>query len=515
MNNVVEHVYRGSPLSDSVSCGSICGQLWSAERASTDPDPHRELRTLRIKVGVMKGLQELGEVELQSLPRTLGWKIGTGSSAKVLEFQIAGSSELAAAEYIRWSCDADLDAPPVGDDCAQVFGGYQGQAGLPEDGFVWRYVKQGDSYFWYHDPPWPGWPSPPGLTPERLLGNTDQNGQYKIGWTPADSLVAGGSVEDYNGQSYDLASQAPSDPGLTTVAQRVRDELSTNNYPTLNAWYDSQLGDTADYGALLDAYAPLLLYDAQEDYRADSPATMTDNPGNELVRVNGSELTSPNFDIDFLGSSYGDGVTAVGGDEGDHIDANGSYDDGGLTYYDDWTTLRESSVDYRNKTYGRAAYDSNGHLWLQYWFFYYLNPQDGGVHEGDWEMIQVRLDSSLWPDRATYAKHSAAETRDWGDVQITEEGRPIVFVADESHASYFNEGSNNRLPCPTDYFDGANADQVIPDVIRITDADPAWVTWPGEWGGSDNSPDGPAQKGIKWRDPGAWADTVGSNTCHL
>ena len=64
-------------------------------------------------------------------------------------------------------------------------------------------------------------------------------------------------------------------------------------------------------------------------------------------------------------------------------------------------------------TYGRAVRGADGRTWLQYWFLYADNPQDRGIvrtgrHEGDWEVVQVRLGPGGRPDAATYAQHSWA-----------------------------------------------------------------------------------------------------------
>lgn len=276
--------------------------------------------------------------------------------------------------------------------------------------------------------------------------------------------------------------------------------------------------ESIDYQSILSARAPLLLYDTQEDYRADSAETLTDNPGNSLHRTGRDPLVSPwyTWDINLLGPTYSDDGSAAS--EDDFIDARGDFEDGGLTYLSDWTALRDSApTRYKNKAYGRAVYDGNDKLWLQYWFFYYFNPQNilgQGVHEGDWEMIQVRLNDSLQADYATYAQHNAGESRNWIEVTTTTDGfHPVVWVARDSHASYFESGENTRWPCPTDFFDGASADQVIPAVIEIEgNTDPRWVGWMGRWG-AGGAPDGPAHKGDQWSDPGKWSSTVTGDTC--
>ena len=60
-----------------------------------------------------------------------------------------------------------------------------------------------------------------------------------------------------------------------------------------------------------------------------------------------------------------------------------------------------------------------GTLWLQYWFFYFYNDYNLalgiGLHEGDWEMIQLRIHDGA-PDLAVYAQHRQAEKRPWAQV---------------------------------------------------------------------------------------------------
>ena len=63
-----------------------------------------------------------------------------------------------------------------------------------------------------------------------------------------------------------------------------------------------------------------------------------------------------------------------------------------------------------------AGRDGAGKTWLQYWLFSYYNPQNVlgfGVHEGDWESVQVGLDADGVPDVATYAQHSGGERCAW------------------------------------------------------------------------------------------------------
>ena len=65
-----------------------------------------------------------------------------------------------------------------------------------------------------------------------------------------------------------------------------------------------------------------------------------------------------------------------------------------------------------------------GRLWLQYWLFYYYNDfqllgplLSGGKHEGDWELVQIRLDAAEQPEQVVFTQHKTAESKAWADVR--------------------------------------------------------------------------------------------------
>jgi hypothetical protein len=70
-----------------------------------------------------------------------------------------------------------------------------------------------------------------------------------------------------------------------------------------------------DYAAQLQRHLPILRYDSQEPYFADGAAEWTDNPGNELCRLDGSLIASASpgqalqqLSLGFLAAgSYADG----------------------------------------------------------------------------------------------------------------------------------------------------------------------------------------------------------------
>jgi len=150
--------------------------------------------------------------------------------------------------------------------------------------------------------------------------------------------------------------------------------------------------------ALLKRHRPLLKYDSQEAFFADSAAELTDNPGNVLRQTDGTIV-----------------ATAADGSRSPPLGAQGRcrrrraatdvLSDPSGDYRRQARALHAQAV-YANQIYGHAARDSAGELWLQYWFFYFykrLQPHrkhhQGGLHEGDWEMIQIHLDGDA-PDRA-------------------------------------------------------------------------------------------------------------------
>jgi Tol biopolymer transport system component len=285
-------------------------------------------------------------------------------------------------------------------------------------------------------------------------------------------------------------------------------------------------GDDGDWTAATEAalsdYTPELRYSEFEQFRADDAAEITDNyvprPGRaeytnrlEHTYINGPSrfvaaadpaLPLDDLSLDYLGS-YDSGI-------GDAIDE-------GNNYAADATRMHNAG--YGNRIYGRIVpkAGSDGAI-LQYWFFYYDNPKTFygvGAHEGDWEMIQVDLDSTLAPTSATYAQHTSRETCSWDQVE-TDAARPVVYVAEGSHASYFHPGS----PGPAfarDNADGLGEWVTDSTLVDITDP-PGWLAWQGQWGGSDpapgvrdGSPVSPMHQGNKWDDPQVWA--AGSQAC--
>ncbi len=332
----------------------------------------------------------------------------------------------------------------------------------------------------------------------------------------------------------DLVQQATStlsDPGGTDAV--FGEAVQSNGYRN---YLVGQLAHVAVYGralsageiashreimftpeALLKRYVPELRLDEQEAYFPDSAATITDNDGgalqysNRLLKSDGTVIASSDPDLegetlslDFLAPTYPEPV-GYAASATDYIDENND-----TREMDAWEFHNDPQ--YRNRIYGRAVPLADGTM-LQYWAFYYNNPKTfftGGDHEGDWEMIQIRLDENNSPVGATYAQHTAGEYCAWNDVERTERDRPVVYVAEGSHASYFTAGDHPIPPYGVwDYANGAG-EHMNPLLIDVT-AVPAWMQWPGRWGGADSSPFGPPQQlGSKWANPESFETSTGS-----
>jgi uncharacterized protein YcnI len=298
-------------------------------------------------------------------------------------------------------------------------------------------------------------------------------------------------------------------PVAFDVGYRLRIRMTAiNNYGTSVA----QSLPTAPITKILDRYAPQMQYDSQENYRADSPAEITDNRqpaySNRLLDgTDGVIATSADaLNLDYLGPSYPGGRSAAATD---HLEEADSHEADAQRMNGDPT--------YGNKTYGRILPSNllGGGQILQYWFFYYFNPFPLDNHQGDWEMIQLELDSTGTPYRATYAQHKGGVSCDWGHVQQTSDQHPIVYPGLGSHASFFRTGSPSAFgippAAPNDYNDGAGP-SIRLEVIDMPTS--GWINWPGTWGSSSASPNGPARQGLqsdggeKWNAPMEWANNA-------
>lgn len=148
----------------------------------------------------------------------------------------------------------------------------------------------------------------------------------------------------------------------------------------------------------------------------------------------------------------------------------------------------------------RRAVDGGGLTWVQYWLWYLYNPKKvlvTGNHEGDWEFVQIAY-AGEQPVCVTTSQHRSGGARMWWEVELDEDGRPLIYVALGSHANFF---------APVDQFpeigdDGDGKGKCL-DAIEWREFGP-WATWPGHWGnstGQGRSPDSPGSQGDRWKAP--------------
>jgi hypothetical protein len=283
---------------------------------------------------------------------------------------------------------------------------------------------------------------------------------------------------------------------------------------------------------LLRRYQPVVRFDSHEAFFAHDVRAMADNPNFILTRSDAvadrpgyilaaHAAAHPRLTLDFLTLSQGRYPGGAEYQPGDHFGLSfiepGSFVDKAGEYR---AIERDLDPGARNRVFGRAAPGREpGSLWLQYWFFYiYNDAQFGGrvdLHEGDWEMVQIELDGgSESPVRAVYAQHAYSEAKPWGEVERDERGRPIVYSARGSHASYFEAGlhrthfklGDDYLPLWWDVADG-HGPPVEQELVALEPA-PGWVSWKGLWGGTrprvplldGESPGGPVTH-AQWTDP--------------
>jgi hypothetical protein len=143
---------------------------------------------------------------------------------------------------------------------------------------------------------------------------------------------------------------------------------------------------------------------------------------------------------------------------------------------EDYTQRRESFGD---KIYVHVTSEA-GYIVVQYWFFYAFNPGTVNQHQGDWEMIQIVLDSTETPQYSVYSQHHAGERADWNDVEKVDDTHPRVYVALGSHASYFRP-YQGKLGLESDIL--GNAYTLKPEDLEIAQlSSQDWLEFGGRWG---------------------------------
>ena len=184
--------------------------------------------------------------------------------------------------------------------------------------------------------------------------------------------------------------------------------------------------------------------------------------------------------------------------------------------------------DYSSKASGLGYYayvhmvQSGGSTVIQYWLFYDFNDGPLNQHQGDWEVIQVLLNNAASPQTLLLSQHGAGENAAWADVE-KENGHPVAYVAQGSHANYFR-AYQGKIGIENDIV-GNDGKTIQPSDLNLVvlgeqgnhPTDQSWLDFSGRWGywGTDQEvalgkagPYGPIfnQDGVRWAQPQNYLD---------
>jgi hypothetical protein len=143
---------------------------------------------------------------------------------------------------------------------------------------------------------------------------------------------------------------------------------------------------------LLEPHLPVLSYDSQGSFLADSPATITNRitptgEGNALKRADGSVIANGRRrQAPAQARARLPRMAPVRGRRGGG--RSGFLDAAGRDYVLEAREMHRGS--FADRIYGHAIPADDGGWWLQYRFFYLYNNKafiGFGLHEGDWAMV--------------------------------------------------------------------------------------------------------------------------------
>lgn len=219
---------------------------------------------------------------------------------------------------------------------------------------------------------------------------------------------------------------------------------------------DGQLSD-AEIQAGAENNAPILYLDPDDGFLLTDPEAYIE--GSRVIDEDGNVVDDP---VAYLNDPKNAGKQLIV-DPGDKTKTN-----------------REPDA---TKTYYEYNPENNS---ITYYYFYPNNDGPaGGVgdvqnHEGDWEKVTVYLDDEYRPNSISYSAHGGDNQIPWSQV-IKEDGRPVVFVAQGSHANYFVPGDDyhtvgsiaddETVDSPAD---GVRWDSGETELVRVDKNNPLW-----------------------------------------
>lgn len=529
------------------------------------------LHKARMALGTMPSLDGLGDIALGGSGYSVAWRISTSTSGgRLISFPLdVGTSW--SGTYIsgtKWDLRSGINdsvlAARLGLSTPMTYWQLENTNYLGNPNSGWYFTCPG-GYSWNQCQQWSGYAEnanneyleaieataeavPEATLVEDFYCNSPNTPQRQctgliLTLDAMESLMGTVANVAYTTQSttkvtfnFTPASRSFSDPQAADARRKIRRDPPTQQWigPLVDASWEG-----LDTQSLLEQYAPRLYYDEFESFHADSVNLITDNydedeheytnklilEGDTVAASSDPDGEGEQLEIGFLGAQYPDESTSAYGDRISIAEWGGTTNGKNYGQVVDAQRLHDIPGN-GDITYGQVLEGEAGTTILQYWFFYYSNPKeyfDVGEHEGDWEGIQIILDDELVPMVATYSQHTWRESCMWENIETTSDNRPVVYVGDGSHASYFTPGNHDVYSTPylvQDSADGENAaNPVDPSVVDITER-PDWVGWAGTWGASPDppgpiggSPIGPLYHG-QFDAEGAWDYTYdGARAC--
>lgn len=278
---------------------------------------------------------------------------------------------------------------------------------------------------------------------------------------------------------------------------------------------------------LVRKFAPILLLEEQaipcgggEAFDPGPVSLVLDQPGVALREIAGDQRVI----VESPGAS-----DLFDRDDGYALDWPGNPRLPGCGYEEDYFDLRgdDEPLIYAHIS-TEEGYDGFA---VQYFFFYYYNDFLN-KHEGDWEKIQLAFDApsieqalEQGPVRVAYSGHAGGERADWESEKLEKEnGRPVVYVATGSHASYLEEGrflgvarEGGVFGCEQTTGPHRRIDpavQLLPDEVTDPNGEFAWIEYGGLWGQYEKNGLYSGVKGPKqsrpWSEPFSWEASLRS-----
>jgi len=265
--------------------------------------------------------------------------------------------------------------------------------------------------------------------------------------------------------------------------------------------------DDAEEQTLAEKYAPILYFEEKEEVYPVSISYAISNSNLNQSKEGEPILIDENPTVEEL-SHY-------------NVDENYYLDNRKGTIYDDGIIkdYRKNMENLGYTIYAHVFKYGNGII-IQYWMFYAFNKGMLNTHEGDWEMVQIVLNSEDKPSEAMYSQHISGQKTKWSEVEKSGD-HAKVYVARGSHANYFRY-YQGKLGLASDYV-GKNGKVLSPDdyILVILGekgsnhiAEQGWIDFAGRWGDfggvesgimGKRGPYGPAYR----EDGNMWAGTWG------